>query len=103
MSCLEQKFTIQCPANVLIVGPTSCGKTTFLKRLLLDNRDVFSISPTRVYYCYGSWQPSFDEMKSHGVKFFPAFLKRKTLLNGLAMKKAVCWSWTISCRKEELI
>ena len=51
------------------MGPTSCGKTTFLKRLLLENRDVFSNPPTRVYYCYGSWQPSFDEMKSHGVTF----------------------------------
>lgn len=70
MSCLEPGFSIKCPSSLLIVGPTSCGKTTFLKRLILENTNVFDTPPPRIRYCYGSWKPNFDEMQSQGVQFF---------------------------------
>ena len=40
MSCLEPGFAFRRPSKILIVGPTSCGKTTFLQRPLLENLDV---------------------------------------------------------------
>ena len=65
--CVEPGFSFKSPSNILIVGPTSCGKTTFLHHLLLENLDLFDERPPRVHYCYGSWQNKFDDMQRHGV------------------------------------
>ena len=54
------------PTTIILSGTTSCGKTTWLKRLLNDN--LFDISPKRIVYCYGVWQKIFNHMK--GVEFF---------------------------------
>ena len=54
--CWEKGFSFKSPSSILVVGPTSCGKTTFIKRLLLENLELFKTRPPRVRYCYGSWQ-----------------------------------------------
>ena len=68
--CVEPGFSFKSPSNILIVGPTSCGKTIFLHHLLLENLDLFDERPPRVHYCYGSWQNKFDDMQRHGIEFF---------------------------------
>lgn len=80
----DDGFQIKCPASVLVAGPSNCGKTTFIKRLLLENLDLFEVTPTKIVYCYGSgsWQPAFDVLKKHGVEFHEGvpdeeFLKTK--------------------------
>ena len=69
-SCWEKGFSFKSLSSILIVGPTSCGKTTFIKRLLLENLDLLETRPPRVRYCNGSWQDKFDSMQKHGVEFF---------------------------------
>ena len=69
MSCVEQGFTFKSPLSILVVGPSNCGKTTFLKRLFLENEDLLVRPPRRIIYCYGSWQPTFDILKRKGVTF----------------------------------
>ena len=60
----EQGFTFKSPSSILVVGPSNCGKTTFLKRLLLENEDLLATKNSRrIVYCYGSWQPTFDIQK----------------------------------------
>lgn len=69
-SCLEKGFSFKSPSSILVVGPTSCKKTTFIKRLLLENLHLLETRPLRVHYCYGSWQDKFDSMQKHRVEFF---------------------------------
>ena len=69
MSCVEQGFTFKSPSSILVVGPSNCGKATFLKRLLLENEDLLATPSRRIVYCYGSWQPTFDILKKEGVTF----------------------------------
>ena len=52
-----------CPASIMISGCTSSGKTTFVKKLL-EHPELFEPRPHKILYCYGAWQPLFDEMKS---------------------------------------
>ena len=68
--CWEKGFSFKSPSSILVVGPTSCGKTTFIKRLLLENLELFETRPPRVRYCYGSWQDKSNSMQKHGVEFF---------------------------------
>ena len=45
---------------MLIAGPTSCGKTVLLKRIL-ENRIIRPV-PDRVVWYYKIWQPAYAEM-----------------------------------------
>ena len=47
MSCVEQGFTFKSPLSILVVEPSNCGKTTFLKRLLLENEDLLVTPPQK--------------------------------------------------------
>ncbi|CAH3114958.1 unnamed protein product [Pocillopora meandrina] len=79
--CVEPGFSFKSPSNILIVGPTSCGKTTFLHDLLLENLDLFDERSPRVHYCYGSWQNKFDDMQCHGIEFFKGGGDDREILN----------------------
>ena len=58
---------IRTPTRILITGTSSSGKTYFTQHLLHQVQRVF---PLNQHYCYGSYQPLFDEMKKQdGVHF----------------------------------
>lgn len=62
------------PFTARFVGPTSCGKTTFLKQVI--EQRLIEPWPTRIFYFYGSsWQSgTFDYLaSSHGVQFIRGF------------------------------
>jgi DNA polymerase III delta prime subunit len=48
------------PTTVLIAGPTGCGKTEFLLRLLTE-RGVQQ-APERIVCVYGEWQAAYDKI-----------------------------------------
>ena len=51
----------QAGSPMMIVGPTNCGKTCFVHRLL--THDMFTQSISSILYCYGVYQPYYDQMK----------------------------------------
>lgn len=50
------------PCSVLIAGPSNCGKTVFVSKLLQDARHYFQGLPPNVHYCYGAMQDQFKTM-----------------------------------------
>ncbi|KAJ8018824.1 hypothetical protein HOLleu_42971 [Holothuria leucospilota] len=50
------------PFTCVIAGPTGCGKTQFVKKML--TQDVIEGAPERIVYCYGEYQPAFVEMSA---------------------------------------
>jgi len=47
--------------TALVAGPTGCGKTGFVFKLI-ENADVMiDPSPRRIVYCYGEYQQLFDK------------------------------------------
>ena len=62
------------PFTARFVGPTACGKTTFLKSVI--EKRLIDPWPTQIFYLYGSsWQsPMFDYLqKVHEVQFISGF------------------------------
>lgn len=53
----------QAGSPILVSGPTHCGKTFWVSKLLVN--DMFTQPVSSVLYCYGVYQDYFDEMKSH--------------------------------------
>ena len=60
MSSLELHF--KHPATILLSGPTGCGKTRFVRRILEER--LIEPFPTRLLWVYGEWQGDYDEAKT---------------------------------------
>lgn len=46
------------PCTILIAGPTQCGKTQLVKRILKEKN--FTPYPDRIVWAYGEWQPTYE-------------------------------------------
>ena len=55
-------FYFKHPFTSIVSGPTSCGKTTFVKRLLQGNSKVIQPRIQRIVWLYRRWQPLYDEI-----------------------------------------
>jgi len=58
MSC-----TLHHPFTAVVVGPTGCGKTKWVLRLVNNARDVIEPPPESIWYCDGEYQPIFSEYR----------------------------------------
>lgn len=47
------------PFTALVVGPTCCGKTQFVYKLIENVDRMIDPPPNRIVYCYGEYQQSF--------------------------------------------
>jgi len=50
------------PFSMIVVGPSGSGKTHWVKKLLDSN--LIQPQPQNIHYCYGEYQPLFNEMKN---------------------------------------
>ena len=49
------------PSTCLVSGPTGCGKTQFVSRLI--EHDMIEPKPDRVQILYGEWQSAYDNLQ----------------------------------------
>ena len=57
-------------SNFIISGSSCSGKTTLIKRILLNTTELFITEPTKILFCYQSWQKSYDDiLKLKNVTF----------------------------------
>lgn len=59
MSCkLQRLFTS------VVAGPTGCGKSVWVLTLIDNVQQMIEPAPTRILYCYGEYQPVFNNYSS---------------------------------------
>ena len=51
------------PFPALVAGPTCCGKSQFVKRLLESGEGIIEGTPENIIWCYGIYQPAYDKMQ----------------------------------------
>ena len=56
------------PFTMVVSGPTGCGKTMWVKKLLEKRDSVCSPKPAKITYFYGEYQEMFDEMNNVNFK-----------------------------------
>lgn len=54
-------FAIGSP--MIVAGPSNCGKTRWVEKLLKQAPFMFSEPPVSILYCYGVFQDLFNQMK----------------------------------------
>ena len=47
------------PFPALVAGPTCCGKSQFVKRLLESAEDMIEDAPENIIWCYAIYQPAY--------------------------------------------
>ena len=72
------------PFSMLVSGPSGSGKSVWTKKLLLSS--LIQPSPERIIWCYGQWQPLYDNIRGRiqrieFVKGIPDHLKDQHYIN----------------------
>ena len=70
---------LQTPFTLIVSGPSSCGKTELIFKILDNVDDVLTPRVDEIIYCYGQWQPSFARFQKK-VRFNQGLLSREELL-----------------------
>ena len=60
----ESLLQFESPTSILIVGPSSSGKTELTKKLLLNKDGVFKSKVSKIMLCYNVWQNTYEDLKS---------------------------------------
>ena len=60
---LSHGFRFQHPFTMIVSGPTSCGKTYFVKTMLQQNQSMYHPTAQRIVWLYKRWQPLYDEIQ----------------------------------------
>ena len=63
LSRSRMDLRMQAPFTCIIAASTGSGKTYFVKRLLENAETMINPAPVNIIYCYGQYQPLYDEMK----------------------------------------
>ena len=69
--------------SIAVSGATMSGKSFWTYRLLREKDDMFCSPPEKVLYCYGIYQPLFQEME----KELPFVIFHQGLLNEDMLQK----------------
>ena len=67
MQAVNDPTMFKHPFTMVIAGPTGSGKTQWVKKLLKDLNSLITPIPQEVIWCYGIWQPEYDNI--YGVRF----------------------------------
>ena len=71
VSVTRGPFVFQHPMTMNVCGPTCCGKTTWLKQLLLNVNKMIEPRSHSIFWFYKRWQPIYTELKEkmNNIKF----------------------------------
>ena len=50
------------PFTGIVAGPTACGKSTWVKKLITYKKELIEPVPEQVIWFYGEWQPLYDTL-----------------------------------------
>ena len=56
------------PFTCIVAGPTGCGKTTFVARLLRNAPSMINPAPEHVTWYYGEWQSVYENLDIPNVR-----------------------------------
>lgn len=75
----EVSLTFFNPFTMLIAGPSKCGKTTFVQKLLTSSNEYFQETPNIIYYYYNQKQPTNEELNEKVTEFIEGIPTMKDL------------------------
>lgn len=71
---------LQGPFTCLLAGPTGCGKTQLVFKLIEKEAELINPPVQEIVYCYGQWQDAFKNYEKR-VTFHEGLLSREALFD----------------------
>jgi hypothetical protein len=65
----KEVFVFQHPFRCYISGPSCCGKTELLQKILLNYNSLINKPIDRIVFCYSVWQEKYDLLKYLPIEF----------------------------------
>ena len=67
---VDNTYDIPCqhPCTILVSGPTGCGKTRLVRRLIKPLEQLIEPPPQRIIWVYSEWQEEYNRV----LKFNPS-------------------------------
>ncbi len=81
-TCATPSFVVMDPFTCIVSGPTGCGKSVFVFKLLTNLREMITPLPQKVLYCYGEYQKAFASYP--WVEFYEG-LPKSSMFDGTPM------------------
>jgi hypothetical protein len=75
---IVNSFKFNHPCATLLAGPSQSGKTTLIKKIIIEN-NLIEPCPSRIIYCYAIWQTAYDEL----IESCSSFNKKIDFFKGL--------------------
>ena len=66
MDLEETDVSLKSPFTCVVAGPTGCGKTVFVRKLLASG--LIFPRPRKVIWCYSEWQSAYKEINTKFVE-----------------------------------
>ena len=63
----EKDLKIKLPFGMIVSGPSTSGKTTFMLHLLDQSNEMFIPSPTKILYAYGQYNSIIPKLQAKGI------------------------------------
>jgi len=74
------------PFMAVVDGPTSCGKTAWVLKLVQNALQMIDPLPSRIHYCYGEYQPIFDNYRQMTDSMFDGSQPTMLIIDDLMSK-----------------
>ena len=87
----DETFDIRLKENfkLFVSGPSRCGKTVFVSKLIENIQSFAKQPPTLIIYVYKVWQDKYEEMQSLGVNFIENNEKAVKKIKSVARGQAI--------------
>ena len=69
-SVLEEDLKFKLPFGMIIAGPSSSGKTTFMLKFLEFYKELITPIPKEILYCYGEYHNFIPKMEQDGIRTY---------------------------------
>ena len=95
LSVIKMEVSWKHPFTCVVVGPTGCGKTEFVKRFVRHVEDMVTPVPTKIIWSYGEWQPAYKSLLDkvsfvQGLPYLPQYSQEPLLV----VIDDQCMEWT---------
>lgn len=66
----EDDLRFKLPFGMVLAGPSSSGKTTFLTKFLAEAQHLIIPAPSSILYCYGEYNPNVAVLQKMGINVY---------------------------------
>ena len=89
-------LVIKTPATIMLAGPSSCGKSSLVQKIITRLNEVFDRPPQRVVICYDRDQELYAEIRRHSP--VPVEMVKGLSPNLKPPPPELCWCLTTYSR-----